>query len=222
MLLIVPGYWDYPCAAERIRSKFDSIAVRRTKTRLTEPENPGRRSSGGLAYDKHGLNQRRMQEHCDLRREKTLVYFETSCKMRRSRSSPARDSVSPPTGLTQYWLRSRYFPLPVLDLSSATRLDLLQETRQLDADRFWLVRSQLRNNSIRRGGRVLQEKPEHLAIGLVKSAPHDESPVGSAPAWISCALKADPYVGCDPLEDRSGNDNSPDSLKGVLQQLLGV
>ena len=38
------------------------------------------------------------------------------------------------------------------------------------------------DNSIRRGGRVLQEKPGHLAVGWAKSAMHDESLVGSAPS----------------------------------------
>jgi hypothetical protein len=46
-------------------------------------------------------------------------------------------------------------------------------------------------------------------------------PKPKSEAWIICALKANPYLGCDPLEDRSGNDNSPDSLKGKLARLLG-
>jgi hypothetical protein len=46
-------------------------------------------------------------------------------------------------------------------------------------------------------------------------------PKPKSEAWIICALKADPFVGCDPLEDRSGNDRSPDSLKGQLKRLLG-
>jgi len=46
-------------------------------------------------------------------------------------------------------------------------------------------------------------------------------PKPKSEAWIICALKADPYVGCDPLEERSGNDRSPNSLKGELERLLG-
>ncbi|MGO8900346.1 MAG: hypothetical protein ACLQU5_18645 [Isosphaeraceae bacterium] len=46
-------------------------------------------------------------------------------------------------------------------------------------------------------------------------------PKPKSEAWIICALKDNPYVGCDPLEDRSGNDRSPNSLKGELERLLG-
>jgi len=46
-------------------------------------------------------------------------------------------------------------------------------------------------------------------------------PKPKSEAWIICALKADPYAACDPLEDRSGNDRSPNSLKGELERLLG-
>lgn len=35
-----------------------------------------------------------------------------------------------------------------------------------------------------------------------------------------CALKRNPYRGCDALEDRSGNDNSPSSLKAEQARLL--
>ncbi len=46
-------------------------------------------------------------------------------------------------------------------------------------------------------------------------------PKPKSEAWIICALKTNPYLGCDALEDRSGNDDSPDSLKGELGELLG-
>ena len=38
-------------------------------------------------------------------------------------------------------------------------------------------------------------------------------------AWLICALKEHPYNGCDALEERSGNDNSPNSLKVELSDL---
>jgi hypothetical protein len=55
--------------------------------------------------------------------------------------------------------------------------------------------------------------------GFARGVPMIPKP--KSEAWIICALKADPYVGCDPLEDRSGNDRSPESLKEELERLLG-
>ncbi len=55
--------------------------------------------------------------------------------------------------------------------------------------------------------------------GFARGVPMIPKP--KSEAWIICALKAEPYVGCGPLEDRSGNDNSPDSLKRELEQMLG-
>lgn len=41
-------------------------------------------------------------------------------------------------------------------------------------------------------------------------------------AWLICALKKNPYQACQKLEQRSGNDHAPNSLKGELQQILGA
>ncbi|MBB5021827.1 hypothetical protein [Desulfurispira natronophila] len=41
-------------------------------------------------------------------------------------------------------------------------------------------------------------------------------------AWLLCALKStSPYQHCTSLEDMSGNDNSPNSLKMLLEKALG-
>lgn len=40
-------------------------------------------------------------------------------------------------------------------------------------------------------------------------------------SWLLCALKNDPYVGCQVLEDESGNDASPNSLKDKLREAVG-
>lgn len=40
-------------------------------------------------------------------------------------------------------------------------------------------------------------------------------------AWLICALRSNRYQGCESLEDESGNDNSPDNLKGQLEAILG-
>jgi hypothetical protein len=40
-------------------------------------------------------------------------------------------------------------------------------------------------------------------------------------AWMICALRNPPYTNCVSLEDQSGNDNSPNSLKDQLRALCG-
>lgn len=39
-------------------------------------------------------------------------------------------------------------------------------------------------------------------------------------AWLICTLKENPFRYCDVLEERSGNDDSPDSLKKEFSELL--
>jgi hypothetical protein len=46
-------------------------------------------------------------------------------------------------------------------------------------------------------------------------------PKPKSEAWIICAMKSNPYQACQALESRSGNDNSPNSLKGELEGILG-
>lgn len=40
-------------------------------------------------------------------------------------------------------------------------------------------------------------------------------------AWMICALRNSPYTNCASIEDQSGNDNSPNSLKNQLKALCG-
>jgi hypothetical protein len=47
-------------------------------------------------------------------------------------------------------------------------------------------------------------------------------PKPKSEAWILCALKQQPYQDCGKLEDRSGNDQSPNSLKNELNARLAV
>ena len=47
-------------------------------------------------------------------------------------------------------------------------------------------------------------------------------PKPKSEAWLICELKANPYQGCDALEDRSGNDDSPNSLKEELEAILAT
>lgn len=46
-------------------------------------------------------------------------------------------------------------------------------------------------------------------------------PKPKSEAWIICSVKENPYQGCGALENRSGNDKSPNSLKGELAGILG-
>jgi hypothetical protein len=46
-------------------------------------------------------------------------------------------------------------------------------------------------------------------------------PKPKSEAWLICAWKNHPYQGCHALENRSGNDDSPNSLKGELSEILG-
>ena len=44
-------------------------------------------------------------------------------------------------------------------------------------------------------------------------------PKPKSEAWLICALKDKPYEQCSKLEERSGNDKSPDNLKDELESL---
>ena len=54
--------------------------------------------------------------------------------------------------------------------------------------------------------------------GFFKGVPMLPKP--KSEAWVLCATKND-YQNCNALEDRSGNDNSPNSLKKELEDHLG-
>ena len=45
-------------------------------------------------------------------------------------------------------------------------------------------------------------------------------PKPKSEAWLICAMKSNPYQGCEKLEERSGNDHSPKSLKKELEAIL--
>jgi hypothetical protein len=46
-------------------------------------------------------------------------------------------------------------------------------------------------------------------------------PKPKSEAWLICALKQDAYHNCDQLEEGSGNDDSPYSLKAELEEFIG-
>lgn len=45
-------------------------------------------------------------------------------------------------------------------------------------------------------------------------------PKPKSEAWLICALKENAYQNCNKLEERSGNDDSPNALKKELQKIL--
>jgi hypothetical protein len=55
--------------------------------------------------------------------------------------------------------------------------------------------------------------------GVYRGVPMIPKP--KSEAWLLCALKSNPYQDCETLEDRSGNDDSPHSLKRELRMILG-
>jgi len=54
--------------------------------------------------------------------------------------------------------------------------------------------------------------------GFDKGVPMIPKP--KSEAWLICAWKKQPYRGCEALEERSGNDKSPNNLKDELKELL--
>lgn len=69
-----------------------------------------------------------------------------------------------------------------------------------------------------------QQKLESMIKGFGDEAFERGVPMIPKPkseAWIICSVKTNPYQGCEVLEERSGNDRSPNSLKGELAEILG-
>lgn len=55
--------------------------------------------------------------------------------------------------------------------------------------------------------------------GFARGVPMIPKP--NSEAWLLCALKRPSFRNCHALEDRSGNDDSPNSLKKELARILG-
>ncbi len=67
------------------------------------------------------------------------------------------------------------------------------------------------------------DKQQSILDGFIEEQFHRGVPMIPKPkseAWIICAVK-NQYSNCDALEDRSGNDNSPNSLKSELAGHFG-
>ena len=74
------------------------------------------------------------------------------------------------------------------------------------------------------GRGLWEDKRKSMLDGFVQEDFHRGVPMIPKPkseAWLLCALRSSPYQNCKELEDRSGNDNSPNALKSELKKLLG-
>ncbi|MBK8751694.1 MAG: hypothetical protein IPL99_08605 [Candidatus Competibacteraceae bacterium] len=69
-----------------------------------------------------------------------------------------------------------------------------------------------------------EEKRQSIENGFALAEFRNGVPMVPRPkseAWLLCALKNPPYQHCNTLEEESGNDNSPRSLKSKLETLIG-
>lgn len=69
-----------------------------------------------------------------------------------------------------------------------------------------------------------QEKIDSMRRGFAQvdyttGVPMVPNPISEA--WLICALRNPPYTNCASIEDESGNDKSPNALKGQLNGLCG-
>ncbi len=56
-------------------------------------------------------------------------------------------------------------------------------------------------------------------VGFSRGVPM--MPLPKSEAWLLCALKQNHYQDCEKLEEAPGNDNSPNSLKKQLENVIG-
>ncbi len=73
------------------------------------------------------------------------------------------------------------------------------------------------------GRGLWQDKRNSMIAGFAREGFKRGVPMLPKPkseAWLLCAVK-NQYHHCDALEERSGNDNSPHSLKGELESQIG-
>ena len=65
-------------------------------------------------------------------------------------------------------------------------------------------------------------KSMEIAFGQVGINGIPMIPNPKSEAWLICALKNNPYQHCEQLENRSGNDDSPNNLKDELKAILST
>mgnify|MGYP007093114634 CR=1 FL=1 len=102
---------------------------------------------------------------------------------------------------------------------------LSTNSNELFAHESNTINATVRNNGTASAGRgEWRDKRQSMLDGFAHEGLKRGVPMIPKPkseAWLICALKDQPYQNCGLLEDRSGNDNSPHSLKRELQALLG-
>ena len=82
-----------------------------------------------------------------------------------------------------------------------------------DADRTRGARRTLREDKVRSIEDGFSSEQFDLGVPMV--------PKPKSEAWLLCALQEQPYKNCARLEGLSGNDNSPNPAKALLDEALG-
>lgn len=98
------------------------------------------------------------------------------------------------------------------------------ETGQLLQDEVVAILFRDSDGTASAGRGLWAEKRRSMLDGFAEEGFHRGVPMIPRPkseAWLLCALKANRYESCDSLEDRSGNDDSPNSLKRELTGIIG-
>jgi len=101
------------------------------------------------------------------------------------------------------------------------RIALEQEAKRLEPTVAVLFRDSDGTASAGRG--LWEEKRQSMLDGFAEEGFQRGVPMVPKPkseAWLLCALKRNAYQNCAALEQESGNDNSPNSLKKQVEYSL--
>lgn len=99
------------------------------------------------------------------------------------------------------------------------------ETEKTQSDEVVAILFRDSDGSASAGRGLWEEKRESMMHGFSEEGFPKGVPMIPKPkseAWVLCAVKKKPYQGCEALEDESGNDASPKSLKKQLTAALGA
>jgi hypothetical protein len=138
---------------------------------------------------------------------------ERASEFKQNRRSPRLPGKKTPKETSYFYRNARALALCAKDKQSRLNDDDVIAVLFRDSDS---------RNSSERG--VWREKRASMMKGFEdaefsKGVPMLPKPTSEA--WVVCALKKNPYQGCAALEDRSGSEHAPNSLKGELKALLG-
>lgn len=144
-------------------------------------------------------------------RERTLARRASELRQVR-RKSPRLPGKKKPKETAYFYQNARVLALCAKEKEADVRDDVVAVLFR-DSD-----------NTASAGRGVWQDKWNSMVVGFetegfARGVPMIPKP--KSEAWLICALKHNPYQACESLERRSGNDNSPNSLKNELANLVG-